>query len=104
MCSGRRRPLEAAQSVFAGKQEVAVLSKTADQHQTNRSPDAFADRFPFHDEVHGEIFVNAMERDIIDTPEFQRLFRISQLGFVDLAFATANHTRAVHSIGTCYLT
>jgi hypothetical protein len=44
-------------------------------------------------------FLNSVERDAVDTPEFQRLFRISQLGFVDLVYQTANHTRGIHSIG-----
>ncbi|MFN0007195.1 MAG: hypothetical protein ACKVXR_04740 [Planctomycetota bacterium] len=61
----------------------------------------FIDTFCFYDDVHGQISVNQLERDIIDTPEFQRLFRVSQLGCVDLVFQTANHSRAVHSIGAC---
>lgn len=64
--------------------------------------DPFDDCFEFLDDVHGEIHVNHLERDVIDTPEFQRLFRLSQLGFVDLVFPTANHTRGAHSIGVCY--
>jgi len=55
----------------------------------------------FQDEVYGEIFLSQLERDIIDTPEFQRLFRISQLGFIDLVYQSANHNRGQHSIGVC---
>lgn len=47
--------------------------------------------------------MNDLERDVIDTPEFQRLFRTSQMGFVDLVFQTANHTRGAHSIGACHI-
>lgn len=60
-------------------------------------------RHKFQDDVHGRILLNSLERDVIDTPEFQRLFRVSQLGFVDLVFPTANHTRGAHSIGACHL-
>ena len=60
-------------------------------------------RHGFSDDVHGRIQLTQLERDCIDSPEFQRLFRISQLGFVDLVFATANHTRGMHSIGTCHV-
>lgn len=63
----------------------------------------FEDRFEFYDDVHGSIGVSKLERDAIDSPEFQRLFRLGQLGFVDLVFPTANHTRGVHCIGACHI-
>ncbi len=65
--------------------------------------DPFANRHKFQDDVWREIKLNDLERDVIDTPEFQRLFRTSQLGFVDLVYQTANHTRGSHSIGACYI-
>jgi len=57
----------------------------------------------FSDEIHGQVLLNTVERDLIDTPEFQRLFRVSQLGLVDLVYQTGNHTRGAHSIGTCHV-
>jgi HD superfamily phosphohydrolase len=57
----------------------------------------------FVDDIHGEIVVSKFEQTCIDSPEFQRLFRVSQLGFVDLVFQTANHTRGAHSIGVCHI-
>ncbi len=38
-------------------------------------------------------------RQIIDTSEFRRLSRISQLGLVSLVYPAANHTRFEHSLG-----
>src|SRR5437667_7033581 len=65
--------------------------------------DPFENRHKFQDDVWGQIELNDLERDAIDTPEFQRLFRTSQLGFVDLVYQTANHTRGAHSIGACHI-
>jgi HD superfamily phosphohydrolase len=38
-------------------------------------------------------------RQILDSREFRRLARISQLGLVSLVYPAANHTRAEHSLG-----
>ena len=38
-------------------------------------------------------------RQVIDTPEFRRLARISQLGLVSLVYPAAIHTRFEHSLG-----
>ena len=78
------------------KLETAVSRSLADD-----ASDYFNDTVEFLDEVHGPVFLNQLERDCIDTPEFQRLFRVSQLGFVDLLYHSANHTRGIHSIGAC---
>lgn len=63
----------------------------------------FLEHHKFQDDVWGKILLSDLERDVIDTPEFQRLFRTSQLGFVDLVYQTANHTRGAHSIGACHV-
>jgi HD superfamily phosphohydrolase len=65
--------------------------------------DPFRNRHKFQDDAWRQIKLNDLERDVIDSPEFQRLFRTSQLGFVDLAYQTANHTRGAHCIGACYV-
>jgi HD superfamily phosphohydrolase len=38
-------------------------------------------------------------RQLLDTPEFRRLARISQLGLVSLVYPAANHSRLEHSLG-----
>ena len=56
-----------------------------------------------HDSVHGTIRLKDWMVEIIDTPEFQRLRRIKQLGFANLVYPGANHTRFEHSIGTAFV-
>ena len=55
------------------------------------------------DPIHGAIAVSARERAILDHPLFQRLRHILQLGFSDLSFPGATHTRYLHSIGAMHL-
>jgi hypothetical protein len=55
------------------------------------------------DSVHGDIWLTKLEIDIIDTPIFQRLRRIKQLGPTELVFPSAKHTRFEHSIGTLFV-
>lgn len=55
------------------------------------------------DAVHGDMMLYPEEIAIIDTPEFQRLRGIKQLGTASLVFPSAVHTRFEHSIGTCHM-
>lgn len=55
------------------------------------------------DTIHGSIKLEDWMLRIIDTPQFQRLRRIKQLGFAYLVYPGANHTRFEHSIGTAHL-
>jgi len=52
------------------------------------------------DPVHGDIVLNDLEVAIIDTPDFQRLREMKQLGTTHLVYPGANHTRFEHSLGT----
>ncbi len=55
------------------------------------------------DPIHGNIITEDWIIDIIDTPCFQRLRRIKQIGFGNLVYPGANHTRFEHSIGTMHI-
>lgn len=55
------------------------------------------------DSIHGDVFLSETELELIDTPEFQRLRRIKQLGMTHLVYPSANHTRFEHSIGSLHL-
>ena len=56
-----------------------------------------------HDAIHGSIKLNEWQLEIIDTPKFQRLRRIKQLGFAHLVYPGANHTRFEHSLGAMHV-
>lgn len=55
------------------------------------------------DPIHGSIDVTQDELVLIDSPFFQRLRYVKQLGFGDLAFPGATHTRYAHSMGAMHL-
>ena len=51
------------------------------------------------DPIHGAIEITPEERDLVDSPQYQRLRNVKQLGFADLAFPGATHTRYAHGLG-----
>uniref|UniRef100_A0A8C5CT25 HD domain-containing protein n=1 Tax=Gadus morhua TaxID=8049 RepID=A0A8C5CT25_GADMO len=57
----------------------------------------------FNDPIHGHIELHPLLVKIIDTPQFQRLRNIKQLGGAYYVFPGASHNRFEHSIGVAYL-
>ncbi len=55
------------------------------------------------DPIHGTIFVSDAEVALVDSPFFQRLRHVKQLGFGELAFPGATHTRHSHSLGAMHV-
>ena len=56
-----------------------------------------------HDPIHGGIELEDFAVRLVDTPEFQRLRRITQLGLAFLVYPSARHTRFEHSLGTFHI-
>jgi hypothetical protein len=55
------------------------------------------------DPVHGDIGLSKLETELIDTPTFQRLRRIKQLGLAYIVYPNARHSRFEHSLGVVHI-
>jgi len=55
------------------------------------------------DPVHGYVYINQAEKDIIDSYPMQRLRRLRQLAGSEYVYPGANHTRFEHCVGVMYL-
>jgi len=53
--------------------------------------------------LHGVITLTPRMCEIIDTPEYQRLHKLRQLGVTHHVYPSANHTRFEHSLGVSHL-
>ena len=57
----------------------------------------------YRDPIHGFIEVSKLEKEIIDSPPFQRLRYIRQLALTYLIYHGAEHTRFGHSLGVMHV-
>ncbi len=55
------------------------------------------------DPIHDYIDLTPLEVRLVDTPAYQRLRWIRQLGPANLVYPGANHTRHEHCMGTCHV-
>ena len=68
-------------------------------------PDEVIKEQRIRDPVHGLVVFSGSDPfeqliwSLINAPEFQRLRRIKQLGFSELVYPGATHTRFSHSVG-----
>lgn len=86
--------------------EIGERSQTT-SGGTLESPDLRGRTLPqrkiFWDPVHGQISLHPVSVAVIDTPEFQRLRQIRQLGHVAYLYPGASNSRFEHSLGTAHL-
>jgi HD superfamily phosphohydrolase len=55
------------------------------------------------DPIHGTLQVTEEEKAVVDSRFYQRLRHVRQLGFGELAFPGATHTRHAHSLGAMHV-
>ena len=55
------------------------------------------------DPIHGDIKIDGIFLQLLESPEIQRLYNVKQLGFAHLVFPGAHHTRLEHSLGTFHI-
>lgn len=56
-----------------------------------------------NDEIHSSILLGPVVTCLLDTPQFQRLRELRQLGTADTVYNNCNHTRFEHSLGVAHL-
>jgi len=59
-------------------------------------------RHRFRDPIYGFILLTDAEKEVIDTPLFQRLRRVHQLALTKYVYPSAEHSRFVHSLGVMH--
>lgn len=76
-----------------------LTSAMREQRPYGLAPELLAPAKIITDPVHGDIRLSEIERRIVDSPPFQRLRRVKQLGSTHLIYPGATHTRFSHSLG-----
>ena len=56
-----------------------------------------------NDTIHGTFIIDGARKELLSTPEFNKLSHIKQLGLAHLVFPGAHHTRFEHSLGVSHV-
>jgi uncharacterized protein len=94
------RPNAGGGSTLPGVPKWGLTSAMRDQRPYGLDPELLAPAKIITDPVHGDVRLCDLERRIVESPPFQRLRRVKQLGSTHLVYPSATHTRFSHSLGT----
>ncbi|XP_053353441.1 deoxynucleoside triphosphate triphosphohydrolase SAMHD1-like isoform X1 [Clarias gariepinus] len=109
MTSQRHRSEEDAprpESFRTSRKRTAAMTQRENHHSKHQQEgydQISTEPKVFNDLIHGHIELHPLLVRIIDTPQFQRLRNIKQLGGAYFVFPGASHNRFEHSIGVAYL-
>ena len=78
-------------------QPVPTPAAAESSHGSSRESKEILDR------LYGPIKLESLLVRVLDTPQYQRLAEIKQLGGSSYVYPSANHTRKEHSIGVAHL-
>ena len=81
----------------------ASLAGTQQSTTTTGGDLATLNTTSYNDPIHQHIVLDDLTTRLIDTPQFQRLHSLRQLGTCDYVYRGATHTRFEHSVGVAYL-
>uniref|UniRef100_A0A672K3I6 HD/PDEase domain-containing protein n=1 Tax=Sinocyclocheilus grahami TaxID=75366 RepID=A0A672K3I6_SINGR len=82
---------------------VKVPSIRINKEESFHKEETIREENIFNDPIHGHMELHPLLVKIIDTPQFQRLRHIKQLGGTYLVYPGASHNRFEHSLGVAYL-
>ena len=83
--------------------KIPAPSRKRKPTKRSRRPQLESDGAEIRDPIHGYIFANSLEREVIDTSVLQRLRRIRQLAGCHLIYPGGQHSRFEHVIGCMFL-
>lgn len=91
-----QRLQQTAEDLPKGKDTIRVIAMINDK-------DIIYQHGQIHDSIHGIIKMSNLAFKIVDTPYYQRLRSLKQLGSANKIYPNASHSRFEHSIGVYHL-